>query len=96
MSKMLRNTLLMGAGLVFLMRDQIKELVGEARRGELKLSGEEGKQRIKNFMSTSGKRAVGVVNDMRAKVSEVVDRSPLATKKDLDDMEKRIKREMKK
>ena len=87
----IKRTMLTGVGLAAMTRDKIEELVKElTEKGEM--TEKEGKELVDELLIKSEKAKRELEAKMESIVKNVLGKLNLATKEDIDEIEKRLKR----
>ena len=89
MKDILKKTILFGLGLGAITRDKAGALVKDLKKKGY-LNTTEGKKLVNDILAESLRTQKKIQDSIKKQVKETVKSSPLATKKDLKDLEKKL------
>ncbi len=94
MKDILKKTILFGLGLGAITRDKANSLVKDLKKKGY-LNEKEGKKLVNDIVSESLRTQKKIQKSVEEQVKKAMKSSPLATKKDLKDLEKKISKKKK-
>jgi len=94
-SKLVKKSVLLGYGLSLLAQDKASDVTKKIKK-ELNVNEKEARKMAKDIVKQSKKHQVTAQKHVQSQVSKLVDSLNLATKKDIQDLEKKIKKSRKK
>jgi len=94
MDKLVKKALLLGVGITTLTKENAERIVKDLKKDGV--TKKEGKKLVKDLLKESKKAHDKIFDLVDKKVTSILNGAPFATKKDLDKLEKRLKKGKKK
>lgn len=91
MKDILKKTMLLGLGLGAVTKEKVEKLVKDMQKKGY-VNQKEGKKLVGDLMKEAGKKQKQVQSFVEKQIKEAIKAMPLATKKDLKDLEKKLKK----
>ncbi len=89
LKKIVQDGILLGLGLAVLTKEKVEETAMNIQK-EYKLSPQEGKKFVQELLKKSEQASKKLETQIENKIKEFINKVPLATKKDLDQLEKKL------